>query len=104
MLDVRNIVRHIGWSSYLFRRHFECRPYLIHGSKAIWSLLSLLCVKLLSWILYLIRITVLFCVIGDRYKKSNHRCLITYTCRTVLCGLWSGSCYSDFICNYSRIV
>ena len=70
---MRNIVHHIGWSSYLFRRHFECWPYLIHGNKVIWNLLSLLCVKLLSWILYSIRITVLLlCVSGDRYKKSNH--------------------------------
>ena len=43
-------------------------------------------------------------MIGDRYKKSNHRYLITYTCRTVLRGLWSRSCYSYFNCNYGGIV
>ena len=65
-------MRHIWLAAVFVRRHLECRPYLIPGSKDIWNLLSLLCVKLLSWILYLIRITVLLCVIGDRYKKSNH--------------------------------
>ena len=82
-------VRHIWLAALFVRRHLECRPYLILGSKVIWNLLSILCVKLLSWILYLIRITVILCVIGDRYKKSNHSCLITYTCRTFPCGLWS---------------
>ena len=77
-------VRHIWLAAIFVRRHLECRPYLIPGSKVIWNLLSLLCVKLLSWILYLIRITVLLCVIGDRYEKSNHQCLITYTCRAFL--------------------
>ena len=82
-------VRHIWLAAIFVRRHLECRPYLIPGSKVIWNLLSLLCVKLLSWILYLIRITVIFCVLGDRYKKSNNQCLITHTCRTLLCGLWT---------------
>ena len=93
---------------------FDWPPYLlgaILNVGNIWFLVSklygiycLLCVKLLSWILYFIRITVLLCVIGDRYKKSNHQCLITYTCRTLLCGLWSMWRYSDFICNYGGIV
>ena len=65
-------VRHIGLAAIFVRRYLECRPYLILGSKVIWNLLSILCVKLPSWFLYLIRITVLLCVIGDRYNKSNH--------------------------------
>ena len=52
-------------------------------------------VKLLSLILYSIRITVLFCVVGYRYKNSNHQCLIAYACRTLLVGPCSRSCYSD---------
>ena len=94
--------RHICWSPYCLGAILNVGH--IHGSKGIWILPSLLCVKLLSCFLYSIPIAVLLCVIGDRYKKSNQYCLITYTCRTFLFGLWCVSCYSDFICNCGGIV
>ena len=72
MLDVHNIVRHIGWSPYLLRRHLECRPYLIHSFQSYMEFTVLSVCEITELESVFIRITILFCVIGDRYKTSNH--------------------------------